>query len=76
MQVKILGTGCPKCIALEERVKKVANEHHLRIDVEKVADIDEIMSYGIMMTPGLVVNGEVKSAGKLPCEEQILRWIQ
>ena len=76
MNVKILGTGCAKCSALEERVKKVALENNLSIDLEKVTDINDIMFYGVMMTPGLVVNGEVKSTGTLPSEDQILEWIQ
>jgi small redox-active disulfide protein 2 len=76
MQVKILGTGCPKCIALEERVRKVATEHNIDIEVEKVTGIDDITAYGVMMTPGLVVEGEVKSSGRLPGESDILAWLQ
>ncbi len=76
MLVKVLGTGCAKCIALEERVRKVVQANQLNVDVEKVNDIDDILSYGVMMTPGLVVNGEVKSTGKLPSETQILQWLQ
>ena len=76
MQIKVLGTGCQKCEFLEQRVKKVASEHNIDIDYEKVSDVNDILSYGIMMTPGLVVNGEVKSSGKIPSEQQILEWIQ
>ncbi|MBN1466801.1 TM0996/MTH895 family glutaredoxin-like protein [candidate division KSB1 bacterium] len=76
MQVKVLGTGCPKCIALEERVKKVAEQNGIRIELEKVTNITDIMRCGVMMTPGLVVAGEVKSVGRIPSEEQILAWIQ
>jgi small redox-active disulfide protein 2 len=76
MDVKVLGTGCAKCIALEERVKKVVEENNLTVDVEKVTDLNDIMSYGVMMTPGLVVDGDVKSTGKLPSEEKILEWIK
>ena len=76
MEVKILGTGCPKCKFLEERVRKVAVDNNISIDVEKVTDINDIMSYGIMMTPGLVVDGNVKSTGKIPSNEQILGWLQ
>jgi small redox-active disulfide protein 2 len=76
MQVKVLGTGCPKCKFLEERVTKVATENNIKIDLQKVTDINDIMSYGIMMTPGLVVEGDVKSAGKIPSDEQILSWLQ
>ena len=76
MQVKVLGTGCPKCIALEERVAKVAADNNIEIELEKVTDINDIMSYGVMMTPGLVVDDDVKISGKLPSEDQILDWIQ
>lgn len=76
MQIKVLGTGCPKCIALEERVKKVAEQNNINIDLEKVTNIKDIMSYGVMMTPGLVVDGVVKSAGKIPSEDQILEWMK
>ena len=76
MNIKVLGTGCQKCNFLEERVKKVAATHSIDIELEKVSEINDILSYGIMMTPGLVVNGEVKSSGKVPSEKQILEWIQ
>ena len=75
MNVKILGTGCPKCIALAERVKQVAAAHDLAVDVEKVTELDDIMAYGVMMTPGLVIDGNLKSSGKLPSEEQIAQWL-
>lgn len=76
MNVKVLGTGCQKCEFLEQRVKKVAAAHNLDIELEKVSDVNDILSYGIMMTPGLVVNGDVKSSGKIPSEQQILEWLQ
>lgn len=76
MKVKVLGTGCAKCKFLEERVAKVAADHNIDIEMEKVTDINDIMSYGVMMTPGLVVDGDVKSSGKIPGEKQILEWIQ
>ena len=76
VDIKVLGTGCPKCQALAESVKKVAEENQIAIDVEKVTDIEQIMSYGVMMTPGLVVNGDVKCAGKLPKADDILAWLQ
>ena len=76
MNIKVLGTGCPKCKYLEERVRKVAADNNIDIDVEKVTKINDIMSYGVMMTPGLVVEGDVKSSGKIPSDEQILSWLQ
>lgn len=75
MQVKILGTGCPKCNQLEQRVRKVIAENQLKADVEKVTEVNDILEYGIMMTPGLVIDGSVKSSGKLPSESDILSWL-
>lgn len=74
-EVKVLGTGCPKCSALIEKVQQVADEHQLEIKLEKVDQISEIMSYGVMMTPALVVDGEVKSVGTVPSDELIKRFL-
>ncbi len=73
--LKILGTGCPKCQKLTELAEQAANELGLEYEIEKVTDINEIMEYGIMMTPGLVVDGEVKAAGKLPDLEAIKKML-
>ncbi|MFB0517300.1 MAG: thioredoxin family protein [Candidatus Neomarinimicrobiota bacterium] len=72
---KILGIGCPKCDALEARVRSVVQKHNLDVEVIKVTDIEEMIRSGIMMTPGLVVDDEVKSAGIIPKEEEILKWL-
>ena len=66
MNIKILGTGCPNCVRLEALVKEVATEKGLSLKVDKVTDIAEVMSYGIMSTPGLVVDGQVVSSGRVP----------
>ncbi len=76
MEVKILGTGCPKCKKLAQMVTDVVEKNNIAIEMEKVTEIDDIMKYNIMMTPGLMINGEVKSAGKLPKNEQILSWLK
>jgi small redox-active disulfide protein 2 len=76
MTIKILGTGCKKCLTLEARVKEVVQQNSIDATVEKVTDLNAIMEYGIMMTPGLVINEKVKSYGTLPKEEQILSWIK
>ncbi len=73
--VKILGIGCPKCDALEARVRSVVQKHNLDVEVIKVTDIEEMVRSGIMMTPGLVVDDEVKSAGIIPKEEEVLKWL-
>lgn len=76
MNIKILGTGCPKCRELEELAKKAVAELSIAANVEKVTDLDKIMAYGVMMTPGLVIDEQVKIAGKIPTVDQIKNWIQ
>lgn len=66
MEIKVLGTGCAKCKQLEKVVREAVAEMGLDAEVEKVTELTDIMSYGIMSTPGLVVNGEVRLAGRLP----------
>jgi small redox-active disulfide protein 2 len=75
MKVQILGSGCAKCKTLEERVRQLVAKHQLPVEVEKVTDLQEIIKYGIMMTPGLVVDGVVKSVGSIPKDEQLLLWM-
>lgn len=74
--LKILGTGCPKCQKLTELTEQAAIELGIEYEIEKVTDINDIMEYGIMMTPGLVVDGEVKVAGKLPGIEEIKKMLE
>jgi len=76
MKIKILGTGCAKCNKLEELAKKAVAELNVDTDVEKVKDLDKIMDYGVMMTPGLVIDEQVKIAGKIPSADQIKAWIK
>ena len=76
MIVKVLGVGCTKCKTLEKRLIDLKSKHDLDFDIEKVTHLDDIISYGVMMTPGLVINGELKSIGKVPSEEELVRWIR
>ena len=69
--MKILGTGCPNCLRLEALVREVATEAGLPLEVDKVTDIAEIMSYGVMATPGLVVDGQVKASGRVPAKAEV-----
>ena len=71
MKIEILGTGCTKCKALEENTKKALAQAGVFAQVEKVEDIEKIMAYGVMSTPALVIDGEVKSTGKLLNSEEI-----
>ena len=73
--IKILGPGCPKCHKVEEVVKEVLAESGVSADVEKVTDTMKIAEYGVFGTPAVVVDGEVKSVGKIPAKEDIKSWI-
>jgi small redox-active disulfide protein 2 len=74
--VRVLGSGCSKCKVLEQRLQALKSEHGLDFELVKITNLNEIISYGIMMTPGLVINGEVKSVGTVPKEAQLLQWIK
>jgi small redox-active disulfide protein 2 len=71
MKIQILGTGCPKCTKLAENAAAAAAELGLAHELEKVTDINEIMAFGVMLTPGLAVDGEVKTAGTVPSVAEI-----
>lgn len=68
--LQILGTGCPKCKLLAEITEAAAKELEIEYELEKVTDINEIMTYGVMMTPALAVDGQVKIVGKVPSLEE------
>jgi small redox-active disulfide protein 2 len=70
-KIQILGTGCPKCKKLTENAEAAAKELGIEYELVKVTDINEIMKFGVMMTPALAVDGEVKSAGKVLSAEDI-----
>jgi small redox-active disulfide protein 2 len=75
MNIKVLGMGCARCRDLEQRVRTAQAETGLAADIEKVEDIQKIMTYRVMATPSLVINGLVKSAGRLPSVEDIKNWL-
>ena len=75
MEIKVLGPGCPKCEQTEKVVKEAIKESGVNASVEKIKDIMEIAKQGVFMTPAVVVDGEVKSVGKVPSKEDIKRWI-
>ncbi len=76
MKIKVLGTGCSKCISLERKLNELVKEHNIDVEIEKVSQLEEIMKYGIMMTPGLVINEKLVSFGSVPKDKQILKWIE
>jgi small redox-active disulfide protein 2 len=76
MEIKILGTGCPRCQEVEKRTLDVLSELNMSADVQKITDTKQIMEYRIMTTPGLVINGRVKCSGRLPSRGEIRNWIE
>lgn len=71
LEIKVLGTGCPKCRALEKAVKASVSELKIVADVSKVEDIVQIMQFGVMNTPALVINGKVVLSGRLPGDREL-----
>jgi len=75
MKIEILGTGCPKCKKLFENTQKALIELNLAADLTKVEDINKIMEAGVMITPAIAVDGEVKAAGKVLSVEEIKKMV-
>jgi small redox-active disulfide protein 2 len=75
MIIEILGTGCAKCKKTKGNIEKVLKENGKEAEVVKVEDFETILNYGVMVTPAVVVDGEVKIAGKVPDEKEIRKWI-
>jgi len=75
MKIEILGTGCAKCKKTKENIEKVLKETGVEAEVLKVEDFETILKYGVMVTPAVVIDGEVKLAGKVPDEKEIRKWI-
>lgn len=71
MKIIILGTGCPKCKTLEKVTRDAVSELGIEAEISKEEDIMNIMAYGIMHTPGLVINGKVVMSGRLPASKEI-----
>ena len=76
MDIKVLGPGCPKCQETERLVREVVAESSVDAKIEKVTDLMKIAGYGVFGTPAVVVEGEVKSVGKIPKKEEIKTWIE
>ena len=76
MEIKVLGPGCPKCHQTEKIVKEALADSGVEASLEKVTDILEITKYGVFSTPAVVVDGQVKSVGKIPGKQDVLKWIK
>lgn len=75
MVIKVLGTGCAKCHQLEENAKKAVAELGIDASIEKVENIKDIMKYGVMKTPALVVDEKVKVMGRVPASDEIKKYL-
>jgi len=76
MDIKVLGMGCARCRDLEKRARQAIAEAGVAAEIEKVEDIQKIMAYKIMATPALVIDGAVKSAGRIPSVDELISWIR
>ena len=74
-KIQILGTGCPKCKKLAGNAEAAAKELGIEFEIEKVTNINDIMKFGVMMTPALVVDGELKAVGKVPSPDEIKKML-
>ena len=75
MDIKVLGPGCPKCEKTEQTVRDAVAETGVAASIEKVKDIMQIAKYGVFGTPAVVIDGEVKSVGKIPTKEEVKAWL-
>ena len=71
MKIQVLGTGCAKCKLLAEQTERAVKELGLDAEVEKVTEINEILDFGVMMTPALAIDGEVKMVGRVPTMDEL-----
>ncbi len=75
MKIQLLGAGCPKCRKLAELAEAAVGELDIDAEVVKVTDINEITEFGVMLTPALAIDGEVKSSGRMPTLDEIKGWL-
>ncbi|MDX9798523.1 MAG: thioredoxin family protein [Bacteroidales bacterium] len=76
MKIEVLGMGCPKCKKTFQNARQAVEELGIEAEIIKVEELDKITEYGVMMTPALVIDGEVKVTGKIPGKEEIKAWIK
>jgi small redox-active disulfide protein 2 len=76
MKIEILGTGCPKCKQLEANARRAIEELGKKAEIVKVTDINEIIDRGVMSTPALVIDGKVKTSGRIPDVKEIKVWLK
>ena len=76
IDIKILGPGCQKCLEAADMIRMVADEHGLPAQIEKIANVERIAEFGVILTPAVVVDGDVKCAGRVPSPAEVLVWLK
>jgi small redox-active disulfide protein 2 len=76
INIKVLGSGCANCKRLEQIARKAAEDMGVEAEIEKVTNYNDIMKYPILSTPGLVINEELVSSGRIPSQEEITEWLK
>lgn len=76
MEIKVLGPGCKNCKMVAEAVNKVLADLGVQAEVKKIEDMGDITAHGVLITPGLIINGQIKASGKVPKESEIKKWIE
>jgi len=76
LEIKVLGSGCPNCLKLENMCREIVAKKNWDAKIEKVTDLNEFGNYGVMMTPGLIVNGRLLSQGKIPVKSTLEHWLE
>ncbi|MDI6709084.1 MAG: thioredoxin family protein [Thermoanaerobacterales bacterium] len=76
LEIKVVGPGCPQCRKMYEDVLAVLQELNIQADVEKIEDLAAIASTGVLLTPSLIINGQVRAAGRVPSKKQLAQWIE
>ncbi len=75
LDIKVLGTGCSNCIKLEKLCREIIGEKNLAATIEKITDYDRFADFGVLLTPGLVVNGKVLASGRVPGKQVLEQWL-
>lgn len=76
MEIKVLGPGCKNCKMVADSVNKVLADLGVKAEVKKIEDMGDITAHGVLITPGLIINGQIKASGKVPKESEIKKWIE
>ena len=76
MEIKILGMGCPTCEKTAKIVEEAVQEAGIKAKIEKITDLQQMASFGVLTPPGIVINGEVKCTGRVPTKQEVLNWLK